>query len=966
VPYFEDHLHRLNLKVESDTQRGLRECQLGAYWAVLAHFTTTSVPGLVSLPTGSGKTALMQILSFGLAAKKVLIIEPTVILRDQIAEEFSTGPTLKLVGVLPKNLPNPRVLSREGRFSRKAEWDALRKFDVVVVTPHTSSPEQPGVVKPPDDLFDLVFIDEAHHTSAPTWAALLSAFHNSRRILLTATPFRRDKRRLGANLIYSYPIARALEKHVYRPVKYHPVSVQKTSSLDEELSKTAKRVLLAERKLGNDSKMLVRTDRVEKAQRLIDLYKKQAIDLREVDYEKRMEENQKALDAVKRGKADGIVCVGMVGEGLDLPALKIAVLHHSPRSLPFTLQFVGRVARFVPAQVGDAHLIASPDEVRGEVRKLYREDTDWRKLIPELVDHILGKVGKLKHIRLSSPLGYLDLNPLDLKPFHSVRVYPAKPKDLDIESDIEFDEDIQTCFTEIDSSGQTLTIVTETERTPPWAKETSVTQIEYDLHIYYYDSGAQLLFEFTSSDEIASAIRAKISSRDLEFLSPRALLRAMKEADSGDYLMVGLRNVAAPSASQPTYKTLMGSQVQAAVRLTDGRIFAPGHALAAISKTETRGIGSMQGRIWAIKRSKLPDFISWCKTIAVALARTTSPAGLPQIDFLARSSALSALTERPLAVVFDDSLLQADVSIFVEDGQHIVRGDVFPSIEITSFTTSTDELNCKLHFSSSATPLDVRCKVSDRPIWKLTDTRTARLRAEFNDDNIYDGDLGQFLNQFLPTLVCPDAGVILGATKWTPNLTLGDVPTQTLTPRNWQGCDIRHEVHNAKKGKLNVQEWTLKELKAASPKNAIIISDHGSGEIADFIVIDQEQNPKTLTMYHCKASERAKPSTRVGDFYEVLQQACRSAQWTKSPALMRELVVHTDAPRNSPILRGTKQDLRDVESHYRCNEWKFRVVAVQPGCACSKVSKSPRVYPLVVATYQWLLDVDSEFSIWGS
>ncbi len=382
MPYFKDKRHHLNLRLETKTLDGLRECQLGAYWAVLAHFTADSSPALVSLPTGSGKTALMQILSFGLEAKRVLVVEPSTILRDQVEAEFRTFSTLKQIDVVPKNFSSARSLSREGRVNRKAEWEKFRNYDVVVATPHTTSPEQPGVVKPPYNLFDVVFIDEAHHAPAPTWASLLSAFEKSRCVLLTATPFRRDRRRLQAHLIYSYPIARALENEIYRPIKYHPVSVTTPAELDEALSKAAKRVLTAESRLGNKSRLLVRTERVGNAASLIKLYKDHGISLGEVDYTRSLASNQQTLDDVRQGKLDGIVCVGMVGEGLDLPVLKIAVLHHSPRSLPFTLQFIGRVARFAPTQVGDAHLVASPDEVRGEVRKLYREDADWRMGIP--------------------------------------------------------------------------------------------------------------------------------------------------------------------------------------------------------------------------------------------------------------------------------------------------------------------------------------------------------------------------------------------------------------------------------------------------------------------------------------------------------------------------------------------------------------------------------------------------------
>ncbi len=967
MPYFRENRHLLNLKLETKTLDGLRECQLGAYWAVLAHFTAQSCPALISLPTGSGKTAVMQILSFGLAANRVLVIEPSTILRDQVEEEFRTLSTLKQIGIIPRSFPSARSLSREGRINRKAEWDKFRRFDVVVATPHTTSPEQPGVVKPPDDLFDLVFIDEAHHAPAPTWAGLLSAFEKSKCVLLTATPFRRDKRRLQAHLIYSYPIARALENEIYRPVKYHPVLVTTPGELDDALSKAAKRVLTAENKLGNKSRLLVRTERVGNAAALIKLYDYHGIKLREVDYTKSLASNQKTLDDVRQGKLDGIVCVGMVGEGLDLPVLKIAVLHRSPRSLPFTLQFIGRVARFAPAQIGDAHLVASPDEVRGEVRKLYREDADWRKLIPDLVDNVLGHVQKLRHFRSTSPLGYLDINPMDLKPFHSVRVYSATPSQVNFETALSPDAEMQLCFAETDSTGRVLTIITETESSPPWAKETAITQTEYDLHIYFHSRPARLLFEYTTSDELASEIRRTIASIDLPLVTPQALLKAMKEAQAGDYQMVGLRNVASPGPSHPTYKTLMGSQVQAAVRLTDSRVFAPGHALARISDDETRGIGSMKGRIWSISRTKLVDFVKWCETLAQALSRTRNQPGLPQIEFLARPIKIHRLTERPIAIVLDDSLLRAVVRVTVAQPVGLpVTNDIYPSIGITSFDSGHGVVGCELHFSSSAAPVAIRYAADAMPQWMKTDGRDVHTRVEFDDQNIFEGDLLAFFGQFPPKLVCFDGGTLIGNTKWIPNVALGPLPTACQESKTWRNCDIQHEASQSPKNRLNVQEWVLEELTSITSKGAIIVKDHGSGELADFVVVEPDANPKRISFVHCKASGGAAAGARVDDLYEVLQQACRSAQWIASPGLMSEVLKHTAQPRSSPISKGVRVDLENLANHFRSNEWKFRVVAVQPGCEFVKALRSPRVYPLLVAAHQWLLDVGAEFSFWGS
>ena len=46
-------------------------------------------------------------------------------------------------------------------------------------------------------------------------------------------------------------------------------------------------------------------------------------------------------------------------------------------------------------------------------------------------------------------------------------------------------------------------------------------------------------------------------------------MRTMQIDEFGDYLMVGLRSVSGIGPAQPAYKTLMGKEVQAAVRPSD-------------------------------------------------------------------------------------------------------------------------------------------------------------------------------------------------------------------------------------------------------------------------------------------------------------------------------------------------------------------------------------------------------------
>ena len=98
-----------------------------------------------------------------------------------------------------------------------------------------------------------------------------------------------------------------------------------------------------------------------------------------------------------------IVCVDMLGEGFDLPALKVA----PHKSLAVTLQFVGRFARsghglgdasvFVPRVAGD---------IDDRLLRLSGEDSDWNGITRDLTE---AEVAQKQRPRSASTGGGSDL-----------------------------------------------------------------------------------------------------------------------------------------------------------------------------------------------------------------------------------------------------------------------------------------------------------------------------------------------------------------------------------------------------------------------------------------------------------------------------------------------------------------------------------------------------------------------------
>ena len=90
-----------------------------------------------------------------------------------------------------------------------------------------------------------------------------------------------------------------------------------------------------------------------------------------------------------------VVCVDMLGEGFDLPELKIAAFHDIRKTLSVTLQLAGRFTRSRP-DLGDATFIANTADVtvRDELRKLYTRDPEAIPVDGTLVRELVGGADK--------------------------------------------------------------------------------------------------------------------------------------------------------------------------------------------------------------------------------------------------------------------------------------------------------------------------------------------------------------------------------------------------------------------------------------------------------------------------------------------------------------------------------------------------------------------------------------------
>jgi len=967
MSYFIDNKNYFELEPENGN--GLRECQLGAIWALKSHLTTSSkeIASLISMPTGSGKTALMMAACFELGLGKVLIVVPSKILRRQICEQFKSFQILKDNGCLPPDIPELKVYEIENKQSSREQWETLLdNYDVIVAHPNSISPYYQNLSPIPPELIDAVFIDEAHHEPAPTWQALNKFYTDKIRIFLTATPFRRDRKRMRAKLIYHYSIERAIDARILRPIQYkaEQAGLQAINS-DEALLQSALEVFNKEREINKNAAILIRTDRIKDADNLSQMYKEAGLNVDVIHSKRSANVNSQLVKKVIEGKLDGLVCVGIASEGLDIPNLKVAVLHATPRSIPYTIQFLGRISRQPDSQVGSATLVANRDEVRGEVSRLYKSDEAWKRLIPQIIDE---QMAKARHYR-SSLARENDFQMPELNVFFSALVYETS-NDFNYKNnfDIDVSPPFEILHVEQKSLDSPLIIVTAHDKPLEWTSRTIYAEDLLDVHIFYHIAESNLLYELTTSELALKSFKKNLIKTDLRRIPHGRLYKTLSEFNQSEYIMVGMKSAALHSASHPSYKTIIGNGVQSTVRASEGRVFSIGHALLRLDDENTWGLATKRGRVWAMKRGTAEEFKLWCDKLTQLIEDNAVRTSLPGLSFLASSTPINNIYELPIVIIPDDLFFRAHSTTIHVPGKDPLRNYI-PIIEPISFEENEDSniLKCKLVLG------DYECKLSmnfnSENLWDVIADENILLKADRSENNVIEGTLSEILNDYPPSLVMPDGSIIEGRNKITPNIKIEELPNTIWNKKNWSNCCIKSEryVDEPIPGKYPVINETIELIKPEFDSDSdIVILDDGAHEVSDLIWF--QATKKLVNFIHCKASLKTLPGCRKGDCDVLFAQAARSIHWVFSTNLIDRLKDRLQG--NSKIILGNQNTFDSISKNYKINEYEFNIISVQPGFKISQVSDRNRVnnnvYKSAIVIYERILGCRAKLEIWGT
>jgi superfamily II DNA or RNA helicase len=354
--------------------RALREPQRQAYLSLRAHFgrDRAAVPAILQVPTGCGKSGILAIAPYAVANGRVLVVAPNLTIKRGLERQLS-GAFFLQRGVFARATQLPRVVVLGPHANRE---DCLRAEFVIANVQQIQS----WLSLFPSSFFDMVLVDEGHHTPAESWQRIIEAFPDAKKAYLTATPFRGDGRPLYGERIYQYALKDAMRHgFVKRVVKVDAVPARVTFHAEGEtrdytteeilamrdetwfsrgiaLSEACNRsivekslqILIDRRRGGFPHQIIAVACSIPHARQVVALYRARGARATIVHSKMEWAERAARMDQFERGAFDVIVHVGLLGEGYDHPPLSIAAIFRPFRTLPPYAQFIGRTLRRLP------------------------------------------------------------------------------------------------------------------------------------------------------------------------------------------------------------------------------------------------------------------------------------------------------------------------------------------------------------------------------------------------------------------------------------------------------------------------------------------------------------------------------------------------------------------------------------------------------------------------------------------
>ncbi len=928
-----------------DHIEGLRSPQIGAVHAALSHWQITNETATIVMPTGTGKTETMLSLLITGNCNKLLVVVPSDALRTQVSDKFISLGLLKQLGLIKDSAEYPIVYTLNKKPQSVEEVREIFQNCNVVVTTMSIAGQIPAALQTEiASLCTHLFIDEAHHIAADTWSKFKKAFREKHVLQFTATPFRNDAKPIKDKIIFNYPLHKAQEEGYFKPIDFISIYEWDSSQYDRAIAERAIEKLREDLANGYDHILMARVNSKERANAVFQIYNTHP-DLNPVQIHTGIKDRD--VRAVRKKilnkECRVIVCVNMLGEGFDLPELKIAAFHDIKKSLPVTLQLAGRFTRTNrDNNLGNASIIVNLANIEAteELQQLYALDTDWNRLLPFLSEQATQEQVDFYEFMQGFQNFPDQIQLQNVRPAMSAVVYKTNtetwfPGNFGV--GIQNFDNLEQVYSDINTEKRTLVIVTGNRYSVRWGQLKDIFELEWNLYVIYWNQDQQLLFINCSSNSGTYETLAKAVSLDTsQIINAENIFRCL-----GDIARLKINNVGLKEQLGRLINFSMhtGQDVEPAltpaqlVNKIKSNIFGVGY-----ENGEKTSIGcSYKGRVWSKQNGNIEQFTKWCDKIGDKILND----GINADNVLREAVYAKVITERPqkypVTIEWHEEIYSRNEdSIYLSIGNtsiplYLADIDLLePSINATiKFKIQAGALVSKYEMVFNGNELQYRC--FENP-----------LSISFGSKTI---PLVTYFSEFPPVIRFDDSSWLEGKLFSEYRYTGPAFRRENIAVWDWAGINIRKESQGENKDADSIQRKVI--LTLLQDDYDIIFDDDNSGEAADVISIKVSEPHKTISfdLYHLKFSGESFAGARIDDLYAVCGQAQKSIHWKgKGGTELIKHMIHRETKRTNEgkVSRFERSDLRQLglikEKSKRIYKCIFRIFIVQPGLSVAQAS----------------------------
>lgn len=329
----------------------LRPYQQEAREAIFEQWDGGVLKTLLVLPTGCGKTIVFAKVTEDCVRRgdRVLILAHRGELLEQAADKIRQSTGL-------------------GCAVEKAEETCMGSWFRVVVGSVQTMMREKRLGQFPEDYFQTIIIDEAHHCISDSYQKVLNHFSSAKILGVTATPDRGDMRNLGSyfeSLSYEYTLPKAIKEGYLSPIKALTIPLKidmtgvgvqagdfKASDISTALDPYLQGIAQEMEKYCKDKKTVVFLPLVKTSQKFRDLLN--AHGFRAAEVNGGSQDRSEVLEAFDRGEYNVLCNSMLLTEGWDCPSVDCVVVLRPTKVRSLYCQMVGRGTRLSP---GKDHLL---------------------------------------------------------------------------------------------------------------------------------------------------------------------------------------------------------------------------------------------------------------------------------------------------------------------------------------------------------------------------------------------------------------------------------------------------------------------------------------------------------------------------------------------------------------------------------------------------------------------------------